>query len=101
MYLQEHVVTVMLAVRESWLSSVTPRFLAVWLGANTELSKVMVRSRVGEPFPGRKSSSDLSRLIFRWCPDIHSEMSVSQAEIRAATCVSDWGRERISWVSSA
>ena len=67
LYLQDRVVAVMLAVRESWLSSVTPRFLAVWVGANTELSKVIVRLWVGEPFPGRKSSSVLSRLIFRWC----------------------------------
>ena len=37
MYLHKRVVAVMLAVSESWLSSVTPRFLAVW---------------VGGPFPG-------------------------------------------------
>ena len=93
MNLQERVVTVMLAVRESWLSSVTPRFLVFWVGVNTELSKLIVRSWVGEPFPGRKGSSVFSRLIFRWCADIHREMSVRQAEICAATCVSDWGKE--------
>ena len=90
-----------LAVRGSWLSSVTPRFLAAWVGAASELSKVTGRSWVGESFPGRKSSSLLSRLIFRWCAEIHWEMSVRQAEIRAVSCVSDWGKERISWVSSA
>ena len=76
MNLQERVVRVMLAVRESWLSSVTPRFLAFWVGVNTELSKLIVRSWVGEPFPGRKGSSVFSRFIFRWCADIHREMSV-------------------------
>ena len=63
MNLQERAVAVMVAVRESWLSSVTPRLLAVWVGANTELSKVIVSSWVGERFPGRKSSSVLSRFI--------------------------------------
>ena len=63
------------------------------------LSKVIVRSRVGEPVPGRKSCSVLSRLIFMWCADIHWAMSVRQAETRAATWVSDLGKERISWLS--
>ena len=67
MYLQERVVAASLAVRESWLLSVTPRFLTVWVGATTELSMVIIRWLVGEPFPGRKSSLVLSRLIFRWC----------------------------------
>jgi len=76
------------------MSTFTPRFLAVGVGASRELLKVVVGSWVGEPFPGRKSSSVFSGLIFRWCADIHWEMSVSQAEICAATCVSDWGNER-------
>ena len=47
MYLQERVVAGSnVAVRESWLSSVTPRFLAVWVGATTELLMVLVMSWV-------------------------------------------------------
>ena len=55
--------------RESWLSSVTPRFLAVWVGANTELSMVIVRSWVGEPFHGgvrtstERCQSDRQRFV--------------------------------------
>ena len=59
MYLHDRVVTAMLAVRENWLSSVTQ----VWGGANTELLMVIVRSWLGEPFPGRKSSTSTERCL--------------------------------------
>ena len=44
------------------------------VGATRELSMVIVWSWTGEHFPGRKSSSVLSRWIFKWCVDIHCVM---------------------------
>ena len=40
----------MLAVRESWSLSVTPRISAVWVWTTTDLSVVIVMSWVGEPW---------------------------------------------------
>ena len=57
---------------------------------------LMITNGCGQPLV-----TFLSRFIFRWCADIQWEKSVRQAEICAATCVSDGGKERISWVSSA
>ena len=44
------------------LSSVTPRFFALWEGDTVELSTMMERSWSGKAFPRRKSSSVLSKV---------------------------------------
>ncbi len=74
--LQERVVAVVLAVKDSWSSSVTPRFLAVQARDTTTFSMLMKRSWMGDCLPGRKSSSVMSR-----------QMSSRPTEICAATWV--------------
>ena len=50
---------------------------------------------------GKKISSVLPGLSFRWWWSIQLWMSLRQAEIQLETCVSEGGKERKSWVSSA
>lgn len=78
----------------SWSSCFTPKFLAVRVNAKFSMFKEM--SLMRDSFPGRKSSSVLSRLSFRWCADIHWGTSVRHAEICAATRMSEKEKDRIS-----
>lgn len=49
-----------------------------------EFSVVMDRSWTGGAFPGRKSSSVLSRLTLRWCADIQWEKTIRQIDLGPA-----------------
>ncbi len=55
----------LIPAKDSWSSSVTLSFLAVRTRDTTEFSWM------ADAFPGRKCSSVLSRLSFRWYADIH------------------------------
>ena len=49
----------------------------------------------GQAFPGRKSSSVLSRLSLRWWADIQAKISARNAEMRVATWVSEGGKIKV------
>jgi hypothetical protein len=51
----------------------------------------MERYWSGQAFPGRTSSTVLSRLSLRCWADIQAEMSARHVEMRAATWVSEGG----------
>ena len=95
MNLQERVTALMFAENDRMLSRVTPRFFALWEGNTVDLSTVMETSWSGQPFPGRKSSSVLTRLSLRWWADIQAEMSARHTEMHVATWVSEGGRRRV------
>jgi hypothetical protein len=84
MNLQEGVTALMFAEDDRVLSKVTPRFFAPWKGNTVEFSTVMERLNC-QAFPGRKSSSVLSRLSLRWWADIQAEISARHAEMHIAT----------------
>ena len=89
--LHVQVTAVIFSERESLLSITTPRFLALGDEVTVASPSEMEKSEKGEVRAGKKISSVLPGLSFRWW----------QAEIRVETCVSDGGKERKSWVSSA
>ena len=60
----------------------------------------MEESEKGEVRAGKKISSVLPGLSFRWWLSIQLWMSLKQAEIRVEICVSDGEKERKTWVSS-
>jgi hypothetical protein len=91
----------MFAENDRVLSRVTPRFFALWEGNTMELSTMMERSWSRQAFPGRKSSSILSRLSLRCSVDIQVEISARHAEMGVATWVSEGGKEKSSRVLSA
>ena len=97
--LHVRVTAVMFSERDSLLSITTPRFLA--LGDEVTVASEMEKSERGEVRAGKKISSILPGLSFRWWLFIQLWMSHRQAEIRVETCVSDGEKERKSWVSSA
>ena len=74
MNLQELVNALMFAENDR----VTPRFFALWEGDTMEMSTGMERCWRGQAFPGRKSSSVLSRMILRWWTDTQAEISSRQ-----------------------
>uniref|UniRef100_A0A0E9XQG4 Uncharacterized protein n=1 Tax=Anguilla anguilla TaxID=7936 RepID=A0A0E9XQG4_ANGAN len=61
----------------------------------------MEKSRRLEDGAGMKIISVLPGFSLRWWLSIQLWMSLRQAEMRAETCVSEGGKERKSWVSSA
>jgi hypothetical protein len=76
----------MLAENNRVLSRVKPRFFALWEGNTGELSTMIEMSWSGQAFPGRKSSSVLSRLSLRWwdicqaCRDAYRYLGVRRGE---------------------
>ena len=99
--LHVRVTAVMFSERDSLLSITTPRFLALGDEVTVASPSEMEKSEKGEVRAGKKISSVLPGLSFRWWLSIQLWMSLRQAEIRLETCVSDGGKERKSWVSSA
>jgi hypothetical protein len=91
MNLQERV---MFAENDRVLSRVTPRFFALWEEDTVELSTMMQRSCLWQAFPGRKSSSILSRLSLRQWANIQAGMSARHTEMHVATWVSEGEKEK-------
>ena len=77
----------------------TLRFLALGDEVTVVSPNEMEKSEKGEVRGGMKMISVLPGLSFRL--SIQLWMSLRQAEIQVETCVSDGGKERKSWVSSA
>ena len=63
------------------MSTVTPRFFALWQGDTVELSTVM---ESWQALPGRNSSYVLLRLSLRCWADIQAEISARHAEMCVA-----------------
>ena len=99
--LHVRVTAVMFLERDSLLSITTPRFLALGDEVTVASPSEMEKSEKGEVRAGKKISSVLPGLSFRWRLSIQLWMSLRQAEFRLETCVSEGGKERKSWVSSA
>lgn len=103
-YLQEWVVAVMLAAKDSLSSSDTPGFFLVWANDTTVFSVVEERSWNRNNFPWRKRSSVLSKVSFRWFADIHWELPARHAEIlslfeiREKTELASWWKEQCDLV---
>ena len=100
--LHARVTAVMFSERDNSLLSITTLgFLALGDKVTVVSPSEMEKSEKGEVRAGRKISSLLPGLNFRWWLSIQLWMSLRQAEIRVETCVSDGGKERKCWVSSA
>ena len=99
--LHVRVTAVIFSERDSLLSITSPRFLALGDEVMVASSSEMEKSEMGEVRAGKKISSILPGLSFRWWLSIQLWMSLRQAEIRVETCVSDGEKERKSWESSA
>ena len=99
--LHVRVTAVMFSERDSLLFITTPRFLALGDEVIVASPREMEKSEKGELRAGKKISSVLPGLSFRWWLSIQLWMSLRQAEIWVETCVSDGEKERKSWVSSA
>ena len=99
--LHVRVTAMMFSERDNLLSITTPRFLALGGEVTVASPSEMEKSEKGEVRAGKKISSVLPGLSFRWWLSIQLWMSLRQAEIRLETCVSEGGKERKSWVSSA
>ena len=97
------VIAVMFSERDSLLSIITPRFLALEDEVTVASPSEMEKSEKGAVRAGKKISSILPGLSFRWWLSIQLWMSLRQAEIRVETYVSDGEKERKSYqrVSSA
>ena len=87
--LHVRVTAVMFSERNSLLSITTPRFLALGEEVTVASPSEMGKSEKGEVRAGKKISSVLPVLSFRWWLPIQVWMSLRQAEIRVETCVSD------------
>ena len=98
--LHVRVTAVMFSERDSLLSITTPRFLALGDEVTVASPSEMEKSEKGEVRAGKKISSVLPWLSFRWWLSIQLWMSLRQAEIWLETCVSEGGKERKSCVSS-
>ncbi|KAJ8244996.1 hypothetical protein COCON_G00236560 [Conger conger] len=99
--LHARVTVAMFLEKDSLLSITTPRFLALGDEVTVVSPSEMEKSEKGEVKAGMKITSVLSGLSFRWWLPIQLWMSLRQVEIRVETSVSDGGKERKSWVSSA
>ena len=95
------VTAVMFSERDSLLSITTQRFLELGDEVTVASPSEMEKSEKGEVRAGKKISSVLPGLSFRWWLSIQLWMSLRQAEIWVETCVFDGEKERKSWVSSA
>ena len=92
--LHDRVTAVMFSERDSLLSITTPRLLALGDEVTGASPSEMEKSEKGEVRAGKKISSVLSGLSFRWWLSIQLWMSLRQAEIRLETCVSEGKKER-------
>ena len=86
---------VMFSERDSLLSITTLRFLALWDEVTVVSPSEMEKSEKGAV------TAVLSGLSFRWWLSIQLWMSLRHAEFWLETRVSDGGKKRKSWVSSA
>ena len=77
----------MFSEKDSLLSITTPRFLALGDEVTVASPSEMEKSEKGEVRAGKKISSALPGLSFRWWLSIQLWMSLRQAEIRLETCV--------------
>ncbi len=73
----------------------------VFEGVMVDVPNWMVKLWWSDGFDGTTSSSVLARLSWRWWSFMQQEMSVRQAEMRAAIVGSSGWNETWSWVSSA
>ena len=86
--LHVQVTAVMFSERDSLLSITTPRFLALGDEVTVASPSEMEKSEKGEVKAGKKISSVLPGLSFRWWLSIQLWMSLRQVEIRLETeCV--------------
>ena len=90
------VTAVMFSERDNLLSITTQRFLAQGDEVTVASPSEMEKSEKGEVRAGKKISSVLPGLSFRWWLSIQLWMSRRQAEIRVETCVSVGEKERKS-----
>src|SRR4029434_8582007 len=89
------------AVKVSWSSIMTPRFLGVLDGTRDKESILMLMLWWMACLAGKTISSVLARFSLRWWFFIHVDISARQSEIRSETVVSSGGKDRNSGVSSA
>ncbi len=92
--LQDRAVLAMWSENVNWWSITTPGFLAVFGGVMVDVPNWMVKLWWNYGFSGATSSSVLARLSWRWWSFIQQEMSVRQAEMRAAIVGSSGWNER-------
>ncbi len=83
--LQDRVVLAKWSEKVSWPSITTPRFLAVFEGVMVDEPNWKVKLWWKDGFDETTSSSVLARFSWRWWSFIQLEMSIRQAEMRAAT----------------
>ena len=90
--LHVRITAVMFSERDSLLPNTTPRFLALGDEVTVACTTEMEKSEKGEVRAGKKISSVLPGLSFRWWLSFQLWMSLRQAEIRVEICVSDGGK---------
>ncbi len=94
--LQDWAVLTMWLEKVSWLSIITPRFLAVFERVMAGVLNWMVKLWWNDGFAGTTNSYVMAKLSWRWWSFIQQEMSVRHAEMWAAIVRSSgWMRGRV------